>query len=43
MTIYFCGMEKFMEKFINRIKVYLEQEQLKNSTVETSVISKRQQ
>jgi predicted DNA-binding transcriptional regulator YafY len=43
MTIYFCGMEKFMEKFTNRIKVYLEQEQLKNSTVETSVISKRQQ
>ncbi|MGK0449278.1 MAG: putative DNA-binding transcriptional regulator YafY [Polaribacter sp.] len=36
-------MEKFMEKFTNRIKVYLEQEQLKNSTVETSAISKRQQ
>jgi predicted DNA-binding transcriptional regulator YafY len=43
MTIYFCVMEKFMEKFTNRIKVYLEQEQLKNSTVETSAISKRQQ
>jgi predicted DNA-binding transcriptional regulator YafY len=36
-------MEKFMEKFTNRIKQYLAQEQQKSLAVNTSVISIRQQ